>query len=107
MQSKYLSRAAHRRGRGRAGNPAAGHRRCRVRSRWSRPHIKFGYLYRDADNYKMFNDVVLRGRLSPAEIIKILNGAFDGNPFIPSDVGMRDLQPLFGNGWELDGPCLA
>ncbi|HEY5305203.1 MAG TPA: hypothetical protein VIJ52_00855 [Pseudolabrys sp.] len=65
-------------------------------------NTKIGYLYRDADNYKQFKAVVLEGRLSRASIIRMYNAIFGYNLFIPSDVGLQDLQPLFENGWEIE-----
>jgi hypothetical protein len=37
----------------------------------------FGYLYRDGDNYKRFKDVILKGRLSRADIHKMFDAVFD------------------------------
>jgi hypothetical protein len=52
-------------------------------------NTKFCYLYRDACNYKKFNDVVLSGIIQEKEIKPLLK---DKLFFIPSDVGLLDLQ---------------
>jgi hypothetical protein len=54
------------------------------------------YQYRDADNYKQYESVIFYGSLTPDEIGRIMAKADHsaGNPaFIPSQVGMEDLQP--------------
>jgi len=48
------------------------------------------YFYRDAGNYKTFETVVIKGVLSRADIQAFL---YDKQFFIPSQVGMTDLQP--------------
>ncbi len=50
----------------------------------------FSYLYRDAGNYKFYNKLVLLGVLRSDQIVSYLN---EGTYFIPSEVGMPDLQP--------------
>lgn len=50
------------------------------------------YLYRDADNYKASRQVILPGLLSVAERKQILDARDDGGYFIPSQVGLDDLQ---------------
>lgn len=58
------------------------------------------YLYRDADNYKQFAWVVLGGEITPEERAHITAALNDGEFFIPSQVGLEDLQPhmpLFPN----------
>jgi len=47
------------------------------------------YCYRDACNYKKYNSVVLRGNLTYNDIEPFLH---EGDFFIPSVVGLEDLQ---------------
>jgi hypothetical protein len=50
---------------------------------------KFSYLYRDASNYKTFNEVIISGILSLKDIEPNLR---ERTFFIPSEVGLMDLQ---------------
>jgi len=52
-------------------------------------NTRFSYLYRDACNYKKFNDVVLSGIIQEKQIGPLLK---DKLFFIPSEVGLPDLQ---------------
>lgn len=52
--------------------------------------VKVIYLYRDADNYKFHGSFCLVGVLDIRYIEEYL---FDGEYFIPSKVGLDDLQP--------------
>jgi len=61
-------------------------------------NTKFSYMYRDGSNYKACNDVVLEGECTFKDIEQFLD---DGMWFIPSQVGLSDLQyKLFA----YDGP---
>ncbi len=59
-------------------------------------NTKFSYLYRDACNYKIFYDVVVSGVLLVNDILPFLR---DSILFVPSKVGMVDLQP---EDWTVD-----
>ena len=48
------------------------------------------YQYRDASNYKEFDTVIISGLLSLKDIEKYL---YDREFFIPSEIGLKDLQP--------------
>ncbi len=48
------------------------------------------YQYRDASNYKEFETVIIRGLLTSNDIEKYL---YDKEFFIPSEIGLKDLQP--------------
>jgi hypothetical protein len=48
------------------------------------------YQYRDASNYKEFDAVVIGGSLSLNDIEEYL---YDKEFFIPSEIGLKDLQP--------------
>jgi len=50
------------------------------------------YLYRDASNYKQHGSAVLRGNISLDSIRHLL---IDGEYFIPSQIGLPDLQYKF------------
>jgi hypothetical protein len=52
-------------------------------------NTRFSYLYRDACNYKKFNDVVLSGIIKENQIEPFLK---DKLFFVPSEVGLPDLQ---------------
>lgn len=60
----------------------------------------FHYLYRDANNFKQFESVVLPGRMTKqdAEFILLCQKEKDG--FIPSEVGLEDLQERMVNGYD-------
>lgn len=48
------------------------------------------YQYRDTSNYKEFDTVIIRGLLSLNDIEEYL---YDKEFFIPSEIGLKDLQP--------------
>jgi hypothetical protein len=50
------------------------------------------YLYRDAANYKQFASVVLVGAITSQELHTIAAALDSGLYFIPSQVGLPDLQ---------------
>jgi hypothetical protein len=52
-------------------------------------NTKFGYFYRDACNYKTYNEVVLEGKLEKIFLKQFL---FEGTFFVPSEIGLPDLQ---------------
>lgn len=56
-------------------------------------NTRIKYLYRDAGNYKQFGSVVLSGAITPQEVQTIRTGLESGEYFIPSQVGLADLQP--------------
>lgn len=60
------------------------------------------YMYRDGCNFKQFRSSVLSGRITRAGVLKILSNLFNYNSFIPSQVGLPDLQGLFGTPWTED-----
>ncbi|HPS02723.1 MAG TPA: hypothetical protein PLA90_14390, partial [Candidatus Sumerlaeota bacterium] len=53
-------------------------------------NTRFGYLYRDACNYKEYHEVVVSGILREEDIQPFLR---DKTYFVPSEVGLTDLQP--------------
>lgn len=48
----------------------------------------FGYLYRDASNYKVWNEVIINGRLTPKQKEDIISTLNEGLWFIPEQVGL-------------------
>ena len=54
-------------------------------------------MYRDASNYKKYNEVILSGSLKIEQLLPFLK---DKTFFIHSEIGLDDLQ---GNEWSLDG----
>ncbi len=54
-------------------------------------NTRFEYLYRDACNYKSYNDVVVSGVLNKTDIQPYLK---DKTFFIPSEIGLPDLQEM-------------
>lgn len=60
------------------------------------------YLYRDGSNYKVHNEVVLKGEITPEQISAIAESLDSGENFIPSQVGLPERR--FENWTEDDGP---
>ncbi len=60
------------------------------------------YLYRDASNYKIFNEVIEAGTLTAIQKRSIFAGLMDGEYFIPSSVGLPEQR--FDTCGEDDGP---
>ncbi|HDY89178.1 MAG TPA: hypothetical protein ENH82_13815 [bacterium] len=48
------------------------------------------YQYRDASNYKQFDTVIIHGQFSLSDIEEYL---YEKEVFIPSEIGLKDLQP--------------
>lgn len=59
------------------------------------PNTRFSYMYRDASNYKTGAELVLAGEVKPADRELIAERLDQGEWFIPSQVGLRDLQRDF------------
>lgn len=55
-------------------------------------NTKIAYQYRDADNYKQYEEVVIPGEISEQDKALILSKCNEGQYFIPSQVGLNDLQ---------------
>lgn len=52
-------------------------------------NTKISYLYRDASNYKVWNEAVIPGRISYAQVRAILRNRID-EFFVPSMVGLPE-----------------
>ena len=48
------------------------------------------YLYRDASNYQMPQHEVIKGLITEDQITRILTCLYDGEYFIPSQVGLSE-----------------
>lgn len=53
------------------------------------------YGYRDGANYKTAGQAVLAGRISPSDAAALCRNLYDGEAFIPGQVGLQDLQDSF------------
>jgi hypothetical protein len=56
-------------------------------------NTRITYTYRDASNYKATDSFVALGEITSEQIDRILACLDQGESFIPSQVGLRDLQP--------------
>lgn len=55
-------------------------------------NTRIGYLYRDADNYKIHHDEVLRGEITQQQLATIVSCLDSGEYFIPHQVGLPDTR---------------
>lgn len=55
----------------------------------------FEYRYRDAANYKLFERVLFSGVVADCDVKLIRDRLFDGEWFIPEQVGLEPLQGRF------------
>ena len=53
-------------------------------------NTKISYLYRDAGNYKQYNECIIAGALSAKQICTILHCCDMGEYFIPRQVGLPE-----------------
>lgn len=60
------------------------------------------YLYRDASNYKVHTEVVLKGEITAEQIKEVCDCLHDGCYFVPSAVGLPENR--FEDWTEDDGP---
>jgi hypothetical protein len=66
-------------------------------------NTKIRYLYRDAHNYKVHNECIIRGVLSDDQQRQIREALLDGQDFIPSLVGLPEVK-FEDYDEEADGP---
>src|SRR5271157_5760816 len=57
-------------------------------------NTKITYQYRDGSNWKQFKEVILFGEISTTGRAKLYKHCDEGEWFIPSQVGLEDLQHL-------------
>ena len=55
-------------------------------------NTKISYLYRDASNYKAYNEVIIKGKISPEQINQIMECLDDGEYFIPCQIGFPEIR---------------
>lgn len=68
-------------------------------------NTRIDYMYRDGSNYKAYTSVVLAGAIEAHQLGMILDALDEGIYFIPSQVGLEDLQgqlQAFDSADELD-----
>lgn len=51
-------------------------------------NTRMNYLYRDASNYKVWNEAVFEGEITPEEIDMISDSLEDGMYFIPEQIDL-------------------
>lgn len=56
------------------------------------PNTEIEYMYRDASNYKAFRTIIVAGEIDEEDIKACLDNVSSGVEFIPSQVGLEDLQ---------------
>ena len=52
------------------------------------PNTQIDFLYRDASNYKKWNTVIVKGKMTDDMIESIIDSLEDGEYFIPEQVGL-------------------
>jgi len=72
-------------------------------------NTKIEYLYRDGSNYQTWEEIVLTGELTEAQVTAVFASANNesGSPlFLPQQVGMESLLGIMGDGTitEADHP---
>lgn len=65
-------------------------------------NTRINYLYRDADNYKVYNECVIQGEMTEEQEQRIIACLDEGEYFVPSCVGMPEKK--FDTETEADGP---
>jgi hypothetical protein len=64
------------------------------------PNTRLDYMYRDADNYKQNTHVVMAGALTIEQAVAIVDGLGEDDGFVPSGVGLPDLQEQMVTDWD-------
>ena len=64
------------------------------------PNTEFSYTYTDASNFKTRHSVVLEGQLTGEATEELLAIAGDEEGFIPSFLGLEDIQHKDGGVWD-------
>jgi len=55
-------------------------------------NTKIKYLYRDASNYKAWNEEIIAGEMTMDDVIRISHSLFEREYFIPRDVGLPETR---------------
>lgn len=66
------------------------------------PNTKISYMYRDASNHKQAMTIVLAEAISDEDKKRIHAKLDDVKYFIPSQIGLEDLQGRFHNGLDFE-----
>ena len=56
----------------------------------NKPNTEFSYMYRDAGNWKQYQDIIARGTLTESQVAKIFSACDEEGNFIPDDVGFPE-----------------
>lgn len=59
-------------------------------------NTKIMYLYRDASNYKKYSEEVVAGELDSDQERQIKESLFEGEFFLPAQVGLPDSNRFYG-----------
>ena len=51
------------------------------------------FIYRDGSNYKYATRIILKGTVSEEEIMSLENYLFEGDGFIPEQIGVSCIRP--------------
>lgn len=73
-----------------------------VEQGWLGRNTEITYLYRDADNYKVWNSCRVKGVITPEQVQQIVKCCDSGEFFIPEKVGLP--EETFGSWTEADHP---
>jgi hypothetical protein len=60
------------------------------------------YQYADTNNYKAHATLVLPGTLTPDEVVRMWAATFEGEQFLPAQVGLPTLQHLVLDGTDAE-----
>lgn len=55
-------------------------------------NTRIGYIYRDAANWKQYNECVVAGRITDEQKRVIFDSLMDGTDFVPSKVGLTETR---------------
>ncbi len=66
------------------------------------PNTRIDYLYRDVNNYKQESRAVFPGALTLQQAQSMVDALDEDDGFVPSAVGLPDLQDETVNGWNAD-----
>lgn len=66
------------------------------------PNLRINYFYRDVDNYKQYSQAIFAGTLSMKQATAFVKKLETCEGFVPSSVGIDDLQIRMNNGIDTD-----
>lgn len=62
------------------------------------PNVEIAYMYRDGDNFKQSETIVIKGPVGPGELRLLSHVLDEAQYFIPGQIGLPDLQERFNGG---------